>query len=161
MHFAAAAAHTTAALQLRDASGLQLQFTAPSYLTGSTKLPYAFGPTLRLRAGGVLRIRLVNDLLQAGNITMHQPDAFAGPMDTNLHTHGLWDANGGWQLRPDLLSVIIAASYSQFAETCMAALCPSAGYHCVGYAWHEIMLCKQGTAAVCIVTKAAYMTLST
>jgi hypothetical protein len=45
---------------LRDASGLQLQFTAPSYLIGSTKLPYAFGPTLRLEAGQTLRISLMS-----------------------------------------------------------------------------------------------------
>jgi FtsP/CotA-like multicopper oxidase with cupredoxin domain len=81
-------------LQLRDSSGLQLQFTTPSYLTGAAKLPYAFGPTLRLKAGQSLRIQLANDLLQTGSITAGQPHAFAGPMDTNLHTHGLWDPNG-------------------------------------------------------------------
>eukprot|EP00882_Tetradesmus_deserticola_P009431 GHRQ01009955.1.p1 GENE.GHRQ01009955.1~~GHRQ01009955.1.p1 ORF type:complete len:324 (+),score=113.19 GHRQ01009955.1:482-1453(+) len=80
--------------KLTDASGLQLQFTAPSYLTGTSKLPYAFGPTLRLRAGQSLRISLANDLVQTGNINEDAHDMFAGPMDTNLHTHGLWDANG-------------------------------------------------------------------
>jgi FtsP/CotA-like multicopper oxidase with cupredoxin domain len=90
-------------LQLHDTSGLQLQFTAPSYLTGSTKLPFAFGPTLRIRAGQSLRISLTNELLQTGNITEHQPHAFAGPMDTNLHTHGLWDANGKASLYTVLL----------------------------------------------------------
>jgi FtsP/CotA-like multicopper oxidase with cupredoxin domain len=83
-------------MQLRDASGLQLQFTAPSYLTGSSKLPFAFAPTLRIEAGQSLRIRLTNELLQTGNITEEAPHAFAGPMDTNLHTHGLWDPNGGF-----------------------------------------------------------------
>lgn len=87
-----------AALQLSDPGGLQLEFTAPSYLTGTSKLPYAFGPTLRLRAGGIMKIKLVNEMIMEGNITEEQPHAFEGPLDTNLHTHGLWDPNGGWQL---------------------------------------------------------------
>lgn len=80
--------------KLSDPGGLQLEFTAPSYLTGTSKLPYAFGPTLRLRAGGIMKIKLVNEMIMEGNITEEAPHAFMGPLDTNLHTHGLWDPNG-------------------------------------------------------------------
>lgn len=48
------------------------------------------GPTLRVKPGDVLRIRLINDLPPNKPHMGHNPNIPHGFNTTNLHTHGLW-----------------------------------------------------------------------
>ncbi|MEQ8603844.1 MAG: multicopper oxidase domain-containing protein [Marivibrio sp.] len=48
------------------------------------------GPTLRVKPGDVLRVRLVNDLPPNKPHHAHDPNVPHGFNTTNLHTHGLW-----------------------------------------------------------------------
>lgn len=79
--------------QLTNTYGSDVIFTAPGYVVTGSNRPLLFGPTLRLKRGDTFSITLANELVQnEEEIEGHW--GFAGPMDTNLHTHGLHDVPG-------------------------------------------------------------------
>lgn len=71
---------------MTDALGQVIVFTAPAYINDDTKQPLMFGPTIKLRAGDTMTIRLTNDLVQLEPNT--GPDEF-GYHDPMVR-HGRW-----------------------------------------------------------------------
>jgi FtsP/CotA-like multicopper oxidase with cupredoxin domain len=67
-------------------SGLNVTFRTPVYKSPSAKA-YIFGPTLRVKAGGPMVIKLVNNLIDKAPKSSNL-NGFHNPSHTNLHTHG-------------------------------------------------------------------------
>lgn len=51
-------------LQLTDATGQIITFTAPGYINDATNQTQMFGPTIKVRAGDTMSIQLTNNLVQ-------------------------------------------------------------------------------------------------
>jgi FtsP/CotA-like multicopper oxidase with cupredoxin domain len=64
--------YTCVCIQLTDATGQVITFTAPGYINDATNQTQMFGPTIKVRAGNTMRIQLTNNLVQL------EPDAKPG-----------------------------------------------------------------------------------
>lgn len=75
-------------------TGPNLTFRTPVYKDDLSDSVYLFGPTLRVKAGGGMSIKLSNKLVQRGEAPSTLHNGFHNPAYTNLHTHGLHDDAG-------------------------------------------------------------------
>lgn len=74
-----------------EISGINVTFRTPVYKSGARS--YIFGPTLRVKAGGPMTIKLANNLVDTAPKSSKM-NGFHNPSTTNLHTHGLHDDAG-------------------------------------------------------------------
>lgn len=77
--------------------GLAVRFVTPGYIDDKSKQATAFGPSLRLKRGQSFQVLLTNAMVDTTPVRQQEAnahDSFYGPMNTNLHLHGLHAATG-------------------------------------------------------------------